>query len=140
MRAARHAALLLLTVSALALAVPSAWAGFQQTPRKATSTFTTTTVAAPTIGTVTRCTLTLRVLVTWAASTTTFVSGQVAELSTSPTFATTTSSQTITGNTVQSATFTLISPVTTYYARVKATFQSWSATSAIKVDTVNAVC
>ena len=132
MKPSRRFVLLLLTVGCFGLSVPSAWATFSnQTARAAVSSFTTTSLNAPTIGVVQRCTVSLSVIVNWTPSTSTFVSSQLVEISTSATLATITASFTANDNTTQAHTFTGINPLTTYYARVTGKFQSWSTASTI---------
>jgi hypothetical protein len=137
----RRLLLLVLTVSCFLLSVPSAWASFtNRTSHAAVSTFSSTTMNAPTIATVTRCALTSTVIVTWTHSTTAFVASQLVELSTSPTLATVSQSATFANNTTQTKTFSGISLITTYYARVTAQFNSWSKASAILIATASALC
>jgi hypothetical protein len=140
--APRRLLLLLLTVSCSLLAVPSARAAFTR-PRAATATFSSTSVAAPVVLTAVRCLLTNTIPVTWTHSTTTFVTSQVVEVSTSPTLATVAASSTFANNTTQSTTIGglgALSSLVVYYVRVTARFTGWSTPSTVYASTFNALC
>jgi hypothetical protein len=138
----RRFLLLLLIVSCFGVTVPAAWASFTNpTTRGAVATFTTTSIVAPTVSTAVRCLVTNTIPVTWTHSSSTFVTSQLVEVSTSSTMATIAKSVAFNDNTTQSTTMSglgTLSSLTTYYARVTAKFSSWSTASAIFTTTFSA--
>lgn len=144
MSPSRRFLLLLLTVSCFGLTVPSAWASFtNKTARAAVSSFTATTIAAPIVSTGVRCLLSNTIPVTWTHSTSTFVTSQVIEASTSSSMASIAKTVTLNDNTTQSTTLSglgALSSLTPYYVRVTAKFSAWSTASSIYTTTFNALC
>ncbi|MCW2599184.1 MAG: hypothetical protein JWM02_1013 [Frankiales bacterium] len=137
----RRLLLLVLTVSCFGLSVPSAWATFtNRTAHAAVSSFSTTTIAAPTVTSVTRCTLSSTVRVNWTVSSSTFVTSQLVELSASATMAPLTASQTFNDNTTQTKTFTVGFLSGSYSVRVTARFANWSTASTVLTSSAGLLC
>lgn len=137
----RRYLLLLLTVGCFGLSVPSAWAGFTApTAHAAVSSFSTATIAAPTVTSAVRCGLSSTLVTGWTHSTSAFVTSQLVEVSTSSTMSPLTTSSTFNDNTTQAKTFSGLSSLVTYYVRVTAKYQSWSTVSNVYTSTLNALC
>ena len=120
----------------VALAAGSASASFTR-PRAATASFTATSIVAPVVTSAVRCTVSGVLTVNWTPSTSTFVTGQVVAYSSASLFGTLTGSKTINDRTTSSTTFN--TSLGTWYVRVTATYQSWTAASTV-VQASAALC
>ena len=124
----RHLVLLPLTALVLALAVPSAWAGFTRSRTATSAAMTTTSIAAPVALTAVRCSVTGGTTVTWTISTTTFVTSQSITWGNSVGFTTPSGTEPVPARTTSSASFTGPTALNTHL-RVTALFSNWTKAS-----------
>lgn len=134
----RHLVLLPVTALLLALAVPSAWAGFTKSRTATSAAMTTGSITAPVALTAVRC-AGGSTTVTWTVSPTAFVTSQLITWGVGAGFTTPTSSYLVSDRTTSTATFPN-GPTALASLRVTAQFANWIKASNTITVTANALC